>query len=145
MNKKVVGGKHNVLINYMMDASALNSSGAVLCNPFKWDILWFILIENLVICVPTTLAKLILFHNHPNKKVVGGKQNLLLLHYVDASAINLFCALYSATLSNEIFCCVYTYILKIPKMCGVCEPTLWDTSRLTKLRNIKILHPIGQL
>ena len=30
-------------------------------------------------------------------------------------------------------------------MCAVCEPTLWDTSRLRRLRNITILQPIGQL
>ena len=39
--------------------------------------------------------------------------------------------------------CTHTFY--IPKMCAVCEPTLWDTSRLTRLRNIKLLHPIGQL
>ena len=33
-DRKVVGGKHNVLVLYV-DASALNPSGVVLCNPFK--------------------------------------------------------------------------------------------------------------
>ena len=41
MNKKVVGGVHNVLIHYL-DASAPDPSGTVLCIPFRWDILWFI-------------------------------------------------------------------------------------------------------
>ena len=86
MNKKVVGGKHDVLIHYA-DANAPDSSGIVICNPFKRDILCSFLIKNLVIflCVPTTLAKQILFSNYMNKKVVGGKHNVL-IHYVDASA-----------------------------------------------------------
>ena len=37
-NRKVVRGKHNVLIHYA-DASAPDPSGFVLCNTFKWDIL----------------------------------------------------------------------------------------------------------
>ena len=43
------------------------------------------LIKNLVICVPTTLAKQILFLNHMDRKVVGGKHNVL-VHYVDVCA-----------------------------------------------------------
>ena len=43
------------------------------------------LIKNLVICVPTTLAKQILFLNHMDRKVVGGKHNVL-VYYVNASA-----------------------------------------------------------
>ena len=45
------------------------------------------LIKNLVICVPTTLAKQILFLNHMDRKVVGGKHNVL-VHYVDVCAPN---------------------------------------------------------
>ena len=41
--------------------------------------------KNIVICVPTTLAKQILFRNHMNKKLVGGKHNVL-VHYADVSA-----------------------------------------------------------
>ena len=41
----------------MMDASAPHPSSVVLCNPFKGDILLFILIENHVVCVPSTPAK----------------------------------------------------------------------------------------
>ena len=52
-------------------------SNEIFCGSF--------LIKNLVICVPTTLAKRILFLNHMNKKVVGGKHNVL-VDYVDASA-----------------------------------------------------------
>jgi hypothetical protein len=33
-NRKVVGGKHNVVDNYS-DASATGPFGAVFCNPFK--------------------------------------------------------------------------------------------------------------
>ena len=50
-NRKVVGDKHNVLIHFSK-ANAPEPSGVVSCNTFKWDILWFILIKNLVIlCV----------------------------------------------------------------------------------------------
>ena len=83
-NRKVVGGKHNVLVHYV-DVSAPDPSGVVLCNPFIWDILWFILIKNHVIFVPTTLGKRILFCNHRNKKVVGGMHNVL-VHYMDVFA-----------------------------------------------------------
>ena len=48
---KVIGGKHNVLVCYV-NVCAPDPAGVVLLNPFKWYILWFILIENLVIlCV----------------------------------------------------------------------------------------------
>ena len=40
-NRKVVGGKHNVLIHYL-DICAPDPSSVVLCNLFIWDILWFI-------------------------------------------------------------------------------------------------------
>ena len=84
MDKKLVGGKHNILVHFV-NVCASDPSGVVICNPFKWDILWFILTKNLDFCVPTTLAKQILFHNHMNKNVVGGKNNVL-IHYTDASA-----------------------------------------------------------
>ena len=41
-NRKVVGGKHNVLIHYL-DICAPDPSSVVLCNLFIWDILWFII------------------------------------------------------------------------------------------------------
>ena len=44
-NRKVVGGKHNVLVHYVND-SAPDPAGFVFCNLFKWDILLFILIKN---------------------------------------------------------------------------------------------------
>ena len=52
-NRNGVGGKHNVLVHYL-DTSAFDSSGVVLCNPFKWDILCSFLIKNLLIfaCLP---------------------------------------------------------------------------------------------
>ena len=43
------------------------------------------LFEKLVVCVPTILAKQILFHNRMDKKVVGGKHNVL-VYYVDVCA-----------------------------------------------------------
>ena len=43
--------------------------------------------ENLVVCVPSTTAKQILFSNHRNRSVVGGKHNVLIYH-LDASALN---------------------------------------------------------
>ena len=33
-NRKVIGGKHNVLVHYV-DVSAPDPAGVVLCNPFK--------------------------------------------------------------------------------------------------------------
>ena len=105
MKRNAVGGKHNVLIHYV-DASAPDSSGVVLCNTFKWDILWFIfLIKNLVIfvCVPATKGEWILLLNHWSRKVVGDKHNVL-VHYVDASAPNPF----GVVVCNPfvlIFCC----------------------------------------
>ena len=86
-NRKVVGGNHNVLVLYV-DASVSNPSDVVLCNPFKWDISLSILIKNhVVVFVPSTPAKWNSFCNHKNRKVVGGKHNVLVL-YVDASAPN---------------------------------------------------------
>ena len=56
-NKKVVGGKHHILVHYA-DASAPDSEDVVYCDPFIWNILWFILIKNLVICVPASHTKI---------------------------------------------------------------------------------------
>ena len=49
-SKNFIGCKDNAPIHHA-DASAPGTSGVVLCNPFKWDVLWFILIKNLVLCV----------------------------------------------------------------------------------------------
>ena len=83
-NIKLVEGNYNVLVHYK-NANSLNPECVVVCNPFKGDILWFILIKNLVVCVPSTTADGNLFNNHRNKKGVGGNTNVL-VHYVDASA-----------------------------------------------------------
>ena len=95
LNKKVVGGKHNVLI-HCVNVCAPNLSGFVLYKPFKWDILCSFLIKNhLVVFVPsTTTVKWISFCNHSNRKVAGDKHNVLLL-YVDVSASNI---------SGVVFC-----------------------------------------
>ena len=85
MKRNVVGGKHNVLVLYV-NASAPNLSGVVHCNPFKWDILCsFLTKKHVVVCVPSTPAKWISFHNHKNRKVVGGKHNFL-VPYLDICA-----------------------------------------------------------
>ena len=86
---KVVGGKRNVLLHYG-DVSTPVPSGFVLCNPFKWDILWFISDqESCFFCVHAIKAKWILFLNHMNRKVVGCQHNVL-VYYVDVSAPDLF-------------------------------------------------------
>ena len=72
----------------MIDASAPGPSGAIFCNPFKWDILYSFLIKNyVVVFLPSTPAKWISSRNHKYRKVVGGKHNVVVL-YVDASAPN---------------------------------------------------------
>ena len=69
-DRKVVGGKHNVLV-HSVDASAPDPSGIVVCNPFKQDILCSFLIQiHVFFCVPATKAKSILFLNHRDRKVV---------------------------------------------------------------------------
>ena len=140
--KKVVGGNCNVQVNYA-NASTPNPEGVVLYNTFKWDILLFILIENLVVCVHTTTANCNLFNNHRNKKVVGGNY-IVLVHYQNASAPSPEGVVLCNTHKWDILLGVHIHF-KISKMCAVCEPRLWDTSWLTRLRNITILHPIGQL
>ena len=102
MNRKVVGGKHNVLVHYV-EVCAPNLSDVLISNPFIWDILWFILVKNLVICVPATLAKWILFHNHRNKKRVGGKHNVL-VHYVNVCAPDPAGILWFILIINLVFC-----------------------------------------
>ena len=77
-NRKVLGGKHNISV-YYVNACASDSCGVVLWNPFKWDFLSFNLFENLVVLLPTTLAKQTLFFNYRNK------QNVL-EHYVKVCA-----------------------------------------------------------
>ena len=86
-NKKVVGGNYNVLV-YYKNASAPDPEGVVLCNTFKEDILLFISVENLVVCVPSTTVDCNLFNNHRNKKVVGGNYNVL-VYYKNAVESNL--------------------------------------------------------
>jgi hypothetical protein len=83
-NKKLIGGNYNVLV-YNKNASAPDPESIVLCNTFKCDILLFILIANLVVCVPSTTANCNLSNNPRNKKVVGGNCNVL-VYYKNASA-----------------------------------------------------------
>ena len=109
-NKKVVGGKHKVLV-YHVNASAPDLEGLVLCNTLSNEIFYgSSLIENLVVCVPSTTVDCNLFSNHRSKKLVGGKHNVI-VHYSYASAPYPEGLVLYNTLSNEIFCCVYTYIL----------------------------------
>ena len=113
-NKKVVGGNYNVLVHYL-DVFAPASSGVVLWNPFKWYILWFILIKNLVVCVPAMISKWISFRNQRNKKVVGGNYNVL-VHYADASAPD----------SEGVVCC---------------NPFIWDILWFILIKNLVICVP----
>ena len=102
----------------MIDASAPNPSGVVLCNPFKWDILLFIILikNHVVVCVPSTTAKWITFCNHKNRKVVGDKHNVL-VSYVDASAPSLsvfvLCNLFKwdilLFISDQNSCCLCAF------------------------------------
>ena len=57
-------------------------------------------------CVRASKAKQILSINHMDRKVVGGKFNVL-VHYVDDCLPNLYLVLSSATLPYEIFCCSF--------------------------------------
>ena len=110
-----------------MDVCEPDQSDVVLCNPFKKDILLFILIENLVVCVPSTTADCNLFNNHGNKKVVGGNYNVLggnynvLVYYVNASAPDSEGVVLCNTLKWDILLGVHIHF-KISKMCAVCEP-----------------------
>ena len=85
-----------------------NPSGVVFCNSFKWDILLFILIENHVICVPSTTTKWISFCNHGNRKLVGGKHSVLVL-YVNASASNPSCFVLCKSFKWDI---LYSFLIK---------------------------------
>ena len=49
------------------------------------DILWFILIKKLVICVPTTLAKQNFIPQQQDQKVMGDKHNVL-VHFLNVCA-----------------------------------------------------------
>ena len=88
---KVVEGKHNVLVHYV-DVSATGLFGVVFCNPFKWIILYFIFSDpkSCYFCVPASIAKWILFLNHRNRKVIGCQHNVLIVHYLNITAPNLF-------------------------------------------------------
>jgi hypothetical protein len=109
-NKEDVGGKHNVLIHYVRMFVHMTHlvffygtpPNAIFCGSF--------LIKNLVIFVSATTVKQILFHNHRNKKDVGGKHNVL-IHYMRMFVHLTYLVLSYSTLSNEICCCVFTYII----------------------------------
>ncbi|OEU11808.1 hypothetical protein FRACYDRAFT_244932 [Fragilariopsis cylindrus CCMP1102] len=70
-----------------------NTQCGCLCNKSSWycpmEPFQMRIFVVLVICVPTTLAKQILFLNHMNRKVVGGKHNII-LDYEHISAPGLF-------------------------------------------------------
>ena len=84
MNKKVVGGTLNILVHYVDTCASafLMLSSAIFSNEI---VSGSFLIKKVCFCVPTTTAKLILFLNHMNKKVIGGTLNVL-VHNIDASA-----------------------------------------------------------
>ena len=93
----MVGGKHNTMWMFT-HLTHLMLSSATLSNKIL-----FILIENLVVCVHTTIVDCNLFNNNRNKKVVGGNYNVSVF-YKNASAPDPEGVV---PLSNEIFCCVY--------------------------------------
>ena len=106
-NKKVVGDKHNVLVHYV-NICVPDLSGGVIWNPFKSDILWFVSDQKSCCClcaVPSTTSKWILFRNHTDKKVVGGKHNVL-IHYTDASEPNSSGVVLCNTFKWDILLCV---------------------------------------
>ena len=71
---KVIGGKHNALVCYV-NVCAPDPAGVVLWNPFIWDILWFILIKNLVIFVrATTVKRIFNFIPQPLEQKSGRRQ-----------------------------------------------------------------------
>jgi hypothetical protein len=70
------------------------------------------LIENLIVCVLFTTVDCNLFNNHRNKKVVGGKHNVI-VHYVDASAIDPEGVVLCNPFSDKTSRCVYTFNLNL--------------------------------
>ena len=80
-NRKVVGDKHNVLAHYV-DVSATSLLDVVLCNPFKWDILWVIISDqkSCYFCVPAITARCISFRNYKERKVVEDSHNVLVYY-----------------------------------------------------------------
>ena len=113
-NGKVVGGKRNGQLHYV-NVCASSPSGVVVCNPFKWDILYSFLTRNPVgFCVPTTPAKRILFLNHNNRKVAGGKHNVL-VHYVNACAPDP-----SGVVLCNAFIWDILWFISDPKSCCLC-------------------------
>ena len=101
--------KHNVLVHYV-DVCATDLAGVVIWNLFIWDILWFISIKNHIICVP----KWILFLKHRNRKVVGGKHNVL-VHFVNVSAPDL-----AGVVIWNSFTWDFLWFITIEKSCYFC-------------------------
>ena len=111
-NRKLVGGKQNVLI-YYVNVCAPDPPGVVVWNPFIWDILCSFLIQNHVICVPAIKAKWILFIDHRKRKLVWGKHNVL-VHCVDASAPDPSGVVRCNTFKWDILLCVHVDFNRIP-------------------------------
>ena len=83
--------------------------------------------ENLVVCVPSTTAKQILFSNHRNRSVVGGKHNLLVYH-LDASALNP----YSDVLCNTF---KYSFVIYWQLLRGTLKGNTLECSTDNKAEN----------
>ena len=72
--------------------------------------------ENLVVFLPATKVKQSLFLNHRNRKVAGGKHNVLVYMWMLVHPTYLM--LSSATLSNDIFCCsLFLFLIKNHVFC----------------------------
>ena len=70
-NRKVLGDKHNVVVLHYVHVCASDPACVALWNPFKWDILWFIIFDQKSCCqrsyfcaVGGKIAKRILFLTH---------------------------------------------------------------------------------
>ena len=103
-----------------------NTQCGCLCNKSSWycpmepfQMRFFVV---LVICVPTTLAKQILFLNHMNRKVVGGTHNIILHYYVHISAPGLFGVVLCNCFKWDIL-----WLISGQKSCFVCVQQQWNS------------------
>ena len=95
------------------------------------NLLLFILTENLDIFVPGTTAKQILSLNHRNRKDVGGKHNVL-VHYVNASAPNLFDVLFCNPFKWHIL-----LFISDQKSCYICSCNSSEKNFIPQLQKQK--------
>ena len=73
---------------------------------------------------------------------MGGNYNVL-LYFVDASAPNPEGVVPCNTFKWDILLCIHNHYKSLKCRLCVSLITLWDTSRLRRIRNITVLHQIG--